>query len=57
LAFPLLKSKKGFYFSCFGTGEKDFGEQKHPVQLNDMAYLPVNQGVTDPGYYIITGER
>jgi len=42
LAFPTLKSKRGYYFSCKGSGEKDFGNQKHPVQLNDLAYLPIN---------------
>ncbi len=48
LAFPTLKSQKGCYFSCKGRGEKDFGNQKHPVQLNELAYLPVEKQVTDP---------
>lgn len=40
LAFPSLKSEKGYYYACQGSGEKDFGMQKHPVQLNELAYLP-----------------
>lgn len=48
LAFQPLKSKKGFYFTCHGSGETDFGKQKHPVQLNDLAFLPVNSEVIDP---------
>lgn len=48
LAFPSLKSGKGFYFTCHGSGEADFGKQKHPVQLNDLAYLPINPSVTAP---------
>lgn len=40
LAFPVLKSGKGYYYACQGSGEKDFGMQKHPVQLNELAYLP-----------------
>lgn len=48
LAFPSLRSIKGFYYTCSGSGESDFGKQKHPVQLNDLAYLPVNAELTDP---------
>lgn len=47
LAFPTLKSERGYYFSSKGSGEADFGKQKHPVQLNDLAFLPVNNEVTD----------
>lgn len=42
LAFPTLLSKRGYYFSCAGSGEKDFGNQKHPIQLNALTYLPVD---------------
>jgi len=41
LNFPGLLSPRGFYYTCVGAGEKDFGKQKHPVQLNDLAFLPV----------------
>lgn len=40
LAFRTLKASKGYYYSCLGRGIKDFGKQKHPVQLNELAYLP-----------------
>jgi hypothetical protein len=50
LAFPSLKSPKGYYYSCKGSGEADFSKQKHPVQLNDLAYLPVNSEITDPSF-------
>ncbi len=43
LAFESLKSARGFYFSCAGSGEADFGKQKHPVQLNELAFLPVDK--------------
>jgi len=36
-----LLSKKGFYYTSAGLGREDFGNQKHPVQLNDLAFLPV----------------
>lgn len=48
LAFNSLKSKKGFYYTSLGSGEKDFGKQKHPVQLNELAFLPVNNKPSDP---------
>lgn len=48
LAFPSLKAEKGFYYTSSGSGEADFGKQKHPVQLNDLAFLPVSAEVTDP---------
>lgn len=43
LAFETLKSPQGFYYSCAGRGEEDFGSQKHPVQLNELAFLPVRE--------------
>ena len=43
LAFQTLKSDKGYYYSCQGRGTKDFGNQKHPVQLNELAYLPTER--------------
>lgn len=48
LAFPALKSQRGIYFSNKGRGESDFGNQKHPVQLNPLAFLPIDKTVTDP---------
>ncbi len=42
LAFDGLKADRGYYYSCAGRGEDDFGKQKHPVQLNELAFLPVN---------------
>lgn len=47
LAFPALKSERGYYYTSMGSGEADFGKQKHPVQLNDLAFLPVNDVITD----------
>lgn len=48
LAFPALKSEKGIYFTNKGRGESDFGSQKHPVQLNPLAFLPIDNSITDP---------
>lgn len=47
LAFPSLKSAKGYFFSCQGRGESDFGHQKHPVQLNEITLLPMSDGVSE----------
>ncbi|WP_428232543.1 hypothetical protein [Flavobacterium sp.] len=59
LAFPALKSKRGIYFTNKGRGESDFGNQKHPVQLNPLAFLPIEKTVSatsktayDLRYYI-----
>lgn len=46
LAFESLKSPGGFYYSSAGSGESDFGKQKHPVQLNELAFLPVEKKVS-----------
>ncbi|MFY0654017.1 MAG: hypothetical protein JXQ96_18390 [Cyclobacteriaceae bacterium] len=43
LAFESLVSQRDYYFSCQGSGEKDFGNQKHPPQLNELAFLPVSK--------------
>lgn len=48
LAFPSLLAEQGFYYTSAGAGPKDFGSQKHPVQLNALAYLPVAAGPTGP---------
>ncbi|MEN6453384.1 MAG: hypothetical protein ABFD10_03930 [Prolixibacteraceae bacterium] len=48
LAFPTLKSEQGFYFTNQGTGMENFGKQKHPIQLNPLAFLPVGQEVSTP---------
>jgi hypothetical protein len=42
LAFSALKSDEGFYFTSQAGKKEDIGKQKHPVQLNELAYLPVN---------------
>jgi len=51
LAFETLKSETGYYFSCKGSGPEDYGRQKHPVQLNPFAYLPMNGGVGNEDIY------
>ncbi|MCD7941147.1 MAG: hypothetical protein LUH50_14445 [Bacteroides intestinalis] len=43
LAFAPLKGEGGFYYSCAGSGPDDFGKQKHPVQLNELAFLPTEE--------------
>ena len=48
LAFPTLKSSEGFYFSNKDCKNEDLGKQKHPVQLNELAYLPVSDQVSQP---------
>ncbi|HAZ03240.1 MAG TPA: hypothetical protein DCY97_13895 [Marinilabiliales bacterium] len=48
LAFPVLKSKQGFYFTNQGTGMENFGKQKHPIQLNPLAFLPIDKDVSTP---------
>ncbi|MFH6956795.1 hypothetical protein ACHRV1_05260 [Flavobacterium aquidurense] len=47
LAFPALKSQRGIYFTNRGRGESDFGSQKHPVQLNPLAFLPIEKTVSE----------
>ncbi|MBU4200138.1 MAG: hypothetical protein KKG09_10000 [Verrucomicrobia bacterium] len=41
LALAPLLSERGYFFTCQGSGSKDFGQQKHPPQLNPLAYLPL----------------
>jgi hypothetical protein len=48
LAFPNLLSEKGFFYASSGSGISDFGKQKHPVQLNGLAYLPVEPSPLTP---------
>jgi hypothetical protein len=48
LAFPSLMGDRGFYYTSAGAGPKDFGKQKHPVQLNALAFLPVASAPTKP---------
>jgi hypothetical protein len=48
LAFQGILSRQGFYYSCTGSGDVDFGKQKHPVQLNPLAYLPVETEISAP---------
>lgn len=48
LAFPSLLAEQGFYYTSAGAGPKDFGRQKHPVQLNALAYLPVASEPSGP---------
>jgi len=46
LAFPSLISDEGFYFSNHEA--KDKGNQKHPVQLNELVFLRVGNQVSSP---------
>lgn len=48
LAFPSLLAEQGFYYTSAGAGPRDFGSQKHPVQLNALAYLPVASAPSQP---------
>ncbi len=43
LAFPTLVSPQGYYFTCEGQTLSQFGTQKHPPQLNALAFLPVGK--------------
>lgn len=42
LAFASLLSEQGIYHTCGGSGARDLGKQKHPPQLNALAFLPVS---------------
>lgn len=42
LSFPLLKNGMGFFASSGEVEKSALGKQKHPVQLNDLAFLPVD---------------
>ncbi|RRB02569.1 hypothetical protein [Larkinella rosea] len=46
LAFQSLKAKGGFYYTS-SNSPADFGKQKHPVQLNELAYLPVHSSPSE----------
>ena len=48
LAFAPLLSERGFYYTCRGSGPKDLGRQKHPPQLNPLAFLPVTNAPEVP---------
>ncbi|KGE19820.1 hypothetical protein PWYN_11075 [Paenibacillus wynnii] len=48
MAFSNLLSEKGFLYASAGSGMSDYGTQKHPVQLNGLAYLPIADGPTAP---------
>ncbi len=48
LAFPAILAKEGMYTTCQGRGEQDLGKQKHPVQLNPLALLPLAGKLDDP---------
>ncbi|MDO8588203.1 MAG: hypothetical protein Q7T82_14340 [Armatimonadota bacterium] len=48
LAFPSLLSRYGFYHTNGGSGLADYGKQKHPPQLNPLAFLPVSKAVAAP---------
>lgn len=41
LPFQELMSEEGIYHTC--PGADDFGRQKHPVQLNGLAYFPLER--------------
>lgn len=46
LAFPSLASSRGTLHTCHGAD--DFGRQKHPVQLDGVAYFPRIQAPWTP---------
>lgn len=46
LAFDSLLSRRGTYHTCHGAD--DFGIQKHPVQLDGLAYFPVEKAPLEP---------
>ncbi|MDO8683008.1 MAG: hypothetical protein Q7N50_05965, partial [Armatimonadota bacterium] len=48
LAFSSLLSERGIYYTCQGSGSSAFGKQKHPPQLNPLAFLPVSNTAADP---------
>lgn len=48
MAFPVLLSPQGLYYSCNCEGDANFGDQKHPVQLNPLTFLPVDTLLSDP---------
>ncbi|QBE61867.1 hypothetical protein [Pseudoduganella lutea] len=50
LAFDTLLSDKQFYYASAGSGPKDYGTQKHPVQLNGLAYLPTESKPQRPNW-------
>lgn len=45
LAFNAIKDPAGYYYGNLGSGPEDYGKQKHPVQLNSIAYLPTHNGI------------
>jgi len=45
LAFNSLMSSKGYYYTCRGSGNDDFGKQKHPIQLNTLTYIPGGEAI------------
>jgi hypothetical protein len=48
LAFASLLDEQGFYYASAGAGQKDFGLQKHPVQLNGLAFLAIESEAIAP---------
>lgn len=46
LAYQSLMSERGTYHTCHGAD--DFGKQKHPVQLDGLAYFPINLAPLEP---------
>ena len=48
LAFPVLMSGHGLYYTCRDAGAEAYGTQKHPVQLAPLAEIPVDTWVEDP---------
>ena len=54
LAFPVLESGTGIYLTNGASKSSDIGKQKHPVQLNSIAYLPVDP---EPGKQALTAYK
>ncbi len=48
LAFPTLMPERGYYYTNQGAKNEQAGAQKHPVQLNPLALLPIYPHVSEP---------
>ncbi len=48
LAFPTLLNERGYYYTNQGAKSEKAGMQKHPVQLNPLALLPLYPQITGP---------
>jgi len=48
LAFPTLLPERGYYYTNQGAKNENAGAQKHPVQLNPLALLPLYPHLSAP---------